>query len=71
VLRALIEQGCSAQLIAKRLRRTESSVRNKVLMQGLSFIARPVRVEPVTADATLPRTRDVNALGRDGFGELS
>jgi hypothetical protein len=36
-LRELAEQGCSAEVIAKRLRRTVSSVRNKVLMHGFSF----------------------------------
>jgi len=45
MLRALAEQGCSAQVIAKRLRRTESSVRNKVVMQGLSLTMRSVEAE--------------------------
>ena len=36
-LRALVEQGASLEAIAKQLRRTVSSVRNKVSMQGLSL----------------------------------
>jgi hypothetical protein len=39
VLRSLAEQGCSAEIIAARLRRTVSSVRNKVQMHGLSLRA--------------------------------
>jgi hypothetical protein len=40
VLRELAEQGCSAQVIAKKLRRTASSVRNKGFMHGFSFTLR-------------------------------
>jgi hypothetical protein len=65
VLRELVGQGCSAQLIAKKLRRTESSVRNKVVMQGLSLIVRPAQVEPIAPDSPLPRVREANVLGPD------
>jgi hypothetical protein len=58
-LRTLAERGCSAQIIAKKLRRTESSVRNKVLMQGLSLTLKTEHSE-AAADNT-PLMRETNA----------
>jgi hypothetical protein len=49
-LRELAGQGCSAEVIAKRLRRTVSSVRNKVVMHGLSLTLRTAESEAIVAE---------------------
>jgi DNA-binding NarL/FixJ family response regulator len=52
-LRTLAERGCSAQIIAKKLRRTESSVRNKVLMHGLSLTMKTEQTRAAADETSL------------------
>ena len=58
-LRTLAERGCSAQIIAKKLRRTESSVRNKVLMHGLSLTMKTEQSRAAADER--PLVREVSA----------
>ncbi len=51
LLRELAAQGCPVEIIAKRLRRTVSSVRNKSQMQGVSLTVRAPTAPATIADA--------------------